>query len=96
MAERKNICGTCAAFHEYKSATMGTSIIKDGECRLNAIMDEHWPRTNEADWCLEWVNPQSIDLQHDGLPIEALRQIVADYDDRHDDDDLDESATKPN
>jgi len=89
MINRKNTCGTCAAFHEYEF-----SLDKDGECRLNAIMNEHWPRTNKGDWCLEWVHPQSIDLQHDGLPIEALRQIVADYDDREDAE-LDGTA-KPN
>lgn len=90
MSERKNTCGTCAAFHEYE-----TSQLKyDGDCHLLSISKDGWPGTYKTWWCLEWVNPKSIDLQHNGLPIEALRQIVADYDDREDAE-LD-GASKPN
>jgi len=89
MINRKNTCGTCAAFHEYEF-----SVDKHGQCRLLSISKDNWPETYKEGWCLEWVNPQSIDLQHNGLPIEALRQIVADYDEQEDAE-LHET-TKPN
>lgn len=44
----KSTCANCVAFHA-----------KNGECRRHAPDNEYpgrlWPRTDDHDWCLEWI-----------------------------------------